>query len=61
MYGDFDKEIIDIKLNSQIMSLRRDEIKSIIQYLRFGTNELKILTKPVEIKEFIIEKNEFYS
>lgn len=61
MYGDFDKEIIDIRLNSQTMSLRRDEIKSIISYIRYGTNELKILTKPVEIKELIIEKNDFYN
>ena len=59
MYGDFDKEVIDIRLNGQTMSLKRDEIKSIVSHLRFGTNEIKIITKPVEIKEFIIEKNEF--
>lgn len=60
MYGEFDQEVIDIRLNSQIMTLRRDEIKSIIPYLRFGTNTLEFLTKPVEFEEFIIEKNEFY-
>ncbi len=60
MYGDFDKDVIDLRLNGKTMSLNRDEIKSIVSYLRFGTNELKILTKPVEIKEFVIEKNEFY-
>lgn len=59
MYGDFNKDVIDIRLNNQIMTLERDEIKSIVQYLRFGTNELEILTKPVEIEEFTIEKNEF--
>ncbi len=60
MYGDFDSEVIDIRLNSKTMSLRRNEIKSIIQYLRYGTNELKILTKPLSIKELIIETNDFY-
>lgn len=59
IYGDFDREVIDLRLNSQTFSLRRDEIKSIIPYLRFGVNELKILNKPVEIDELIIEKNEF--
>lgn len=59
MYGDFDKEAIDIRLNSQTISLNRNEIKSIIPYLRFGVNDLKILTKPIGIKELIIEKNEF--
>lgn len=59
MYGDFDKEVIDIRLNNQTMSLKRDETKQILQYLRYGTNEIKFLTKPVEIEEFVIEKNEF--
>ena len=59
MYGDFDKDIIDVRINTQTISLRRDEIKSIVSYLRFGTNEIKFLTKPVEIEEFVIEKNEF--
>lgn len=59
MYGDFDREVIDIRINTQTMSLRRDEIKSIVPYLRFGTNEIKFLNKPLEIKEFVIEKNEF--
>lgn len=59
MYGDFDKEVIDVRVNSQLLSLRRDEIKSIIQFLRFGTNEIEFETKPVEIEEFVIEKNQF--
>ncbi len=59
MYGDFDKDIIDVRLNEQTMTLRRDEVKSIVQYLKFGKNELKFLTKPLEIEEFIIEKNEY--
>lgn len=59
IYGDFDKDVIDLKLNKHIFSLYRDEIKSIIPYLRFGVNELEIMTKPVEIKELAIEKSEF--
>lgn len=59
MYGDFDKEVLDFRLNGETMSIKRDEIKSIIEYLRFGTNEIKILTKPIEVKELVIEKNEF--
>lgn len=59
MYGDFDKEIIDIRLNNQLMSLGRNDIVSIIPYLRFGVNEIEFLTKPLEIDEFVIEKNEF--
>ncbi len=60
MYGDFDKDVIDIRINDkQTIYLKRDEIISIIPYLKFGTNEIKIITKPVEIKELIIEKNEY--
>lgn len=59
MYGDFDKEIIDIKINQKTISLKRDEIKSIIAYLKYGTNEIEFLNKPLEIKEFVIEKSEF--
>lgn len=59
MYGDFDREVIDVRINSQLMSLRRDQIRSIIPYLRFGTNEIEFVTKPVEIREFVIERNQF--
>lgn len=59
MYGEFDKEVIDVRINTQTLSLRRDEIKSIVSFLRFGTNEIRFLNKPLEIEEFVIEKNEF--
>lgn len=59
MYGDFDKERIELRINSQTINLYRDELVSIVPYLKFGTNELRIITKPVEIKELIIEKNEY--
>lgn len=61
MYGDFDKDVIDLRVNSQTISLKRNEIKSILQYLRYGTNEIDILTKPVEIKKLIVEKNQYYN
>lgn len=57
--GDFDRDVIDFKLNSYQLSLNKEDILSLIKYVRFGTNELKILTKPVEIKELKIEKNEY--
>lgn len=60
MYGDFDKDVIDMRINSHLVSLNRNEIKSIIPYLRFGVNEIKFLTKPIKFEEFIIEKNEFF-
>lgn len=60
MYGDFDKSSLDLKINSQIISLDRNEIKSIISYLRLGSNQITILNKPVEIKELIIENNQFF-
>lgn len=59
MYGEFDKEVVDIRLNNQTMTLKNDETKQILQYLRYGTNEIKFITKPLEIEEFVIEKNEF--
>lgn len=59
MYGDFDREVIDLRVNNKILTLRRDEIKSIVSYLRFGTNEIKFMNNPLEIEEFVIEKNEF--
>lgn len=60
MYGDFDREIMDIEINNKRISLERNEIKSIIQYLKFGTNEIEFLNKPIEIKEFIIEKSDYW-
>lgn len=59
LYGDFDKEIIDLKINQYTISLQRDKVKSILHYLRYGPNEIEILTKPVEIKELVIEVNEY--
>lgn len=59
IYGDFDKDVIDIRINEQTIGLGRNEIISIIPYLNFGTNTIEILTKPVEIKELIVEKNQF--
>lgn len=59
MYGDFDKSVIDLKLNDKLISLKRDEIVGIMPYLEFGVNEIEFLDKPIEIKEFVVEKSEF--
>lgn len=59
MYGDFDQDPIDVKLNGKMLSLNRNEVQSIIAYLRYGTNELQFLTKPLEIEDFTIEKSEY--
>lgn len=59
MYGDFDKEVVDIKINNKLISLGRNEIESIVAYLKYGTNEIEFLNKPLEISEFIVEKSEF--
>ncbi|NCC71225.1 hypothetical protein EOM09_06595 [bacterium] len=56
IYGEFDHEVIDLRLNGKYFSLNRDEIVSVLKYLNTGTNELKILSKNIEIKELKIEK-----
>ncbi len=58
IFGDFETENLDLKINSRIISIKRNEARSIISLLRVGTNELTILTKPVTIRELAIEKNE---
>jgi hypothetical protein len=56
LFGDFDKNAIDLRLNGKYISLKRGEGKSVITYLRHGVNEIEILTKPIEIKNLYIEK-----
>ncbi len=56
IYGEFDHEVIDLRLNGKFFSLNRDEIVSVLKYLNTGTNELRILSKNIEIKELKIEK-----
>jgi len=60
IYGEFDKQIIDVKLNDYTFDLQSREMENVINYLRIGKNKLEILTKPVEIKELKIEKSIFY-
>lgn len=55
--GKFDVYALDIKLNNKILSVNKNEIQSVIKYLKYGTNELTILTKPVEIEELSIEQD----
>jgi hypothetical protein len=60
LYGDFDKEVIDIKLNGKLLTLNKNEILPVIRYLRIGKNEIEILTNKVEIEELAIEKTDLY-
>jgi hypothetical protein len=61
VYGNFDKEVIDIKVNSKTLSLKKDEVLSIFPYLKIGVNQVKILTSPLEIEEFVVEKVDYYN
>ena len=58
--GDFDRSYLDLRINNHRISLKRNEFKSIIQYLRIGSNEIKILNDKVEIDELVIESEEFF-
>ena len=60
IYGEFDTQIIDIRLNDEPFSIESREMKNIINYLETGKNKLEILTKPVLIKELRVEKSTFY-
>ena len=55
-FGDFDKETLDIQLNSHRFEVPRRETVSIRNKLRSGKNVLTIRERPVEIREFIIEQ-----
>jgi hypothetical protein len=57
LFGDFDRSVIDIKINNHQINLIRNEITSILDYLRLGINEIKILTDKVEIEELTIEND----
>jgi hypothetical protein len=59
MYGEFNPENLDMRINGKLFSISTDEMKSIIDYVKLGKNEIKILTKPVEIEELRIEKDEW--
>lgn len=55
MYGDFDKSTIELEINKRRLSLERNEIQSIIPYLRNGVNTVEFRDMPLEIEEFVIE------
>jgi hypothetical protein len=59
IFGDFDRSVIDVKINNHQINLVRNEITSILDYLRLGTNEIKILTDQVEIEELTIENDKW--
>lgn len=57
MYGDFNPEMLDFKLNGHLLSLHRDDMMPVLDYVKLGKNEIQILTNPIEIKELRIEKD----
>jgi hypothetical protein len=55
MYGDFDKESIEVEINNRRITLNRNEIESIIPFLRAGVNTIEFRDMPLEIDEFVVE------
>ena len=56
MYGDFNKQKLNVKINDDVLELDLNEVKSVIQYLNFGVNKITFLDDEIEIYEFSIEK-----
>ena len=56
LYGDFNKDKLNIKINSKTVELDLDEVKSIMPYLNFGVNKITFLDDDLEIYELSIEK-----
>lgn len=56
IFGDFDREFLDIQINSYRFQLPRRETTSIRTRLRSGRNELIIHDAPVEIRQLLIEQ-----
>lgn len=56
IFGDFDKESLDLKINSHRFTIQRRQTQSIKTKLRSGRNELVIYDRPIEIEDLIIEQ-----
>lgn len=56
IFGDFDREFLDLQINSYRFQLPRRETVSIRTRLRSGRNELIIHDAPVEIRQMLIEQ-----
>lgn len=56
IFGDFDREFLDIQINSQRFSIPRGETTSIRTRLRSGRNELILHDTPLEIRSLVIEQ-----
>jgi len=60
IYGDFNKDEIDLRINDRLITLKDKDFMSIIDYIKYGVNEIEILEKPLDIKELYIEKDYWY-
>ena len=58
--GDFDQEIISILINNKKINLARDNITSIIQYVRLGTNTLEFRENELYVKELYIQETNYW-
>ena len=56
IFGDFDREFLDIQINSQRFSIPRRETTSIRTRLRSGRNELILHDVPLEVRSLTIEQ-----
>ncbi|MFT4244454.1 MAG: hypothetical protein ACMXYB_03295 [Candidatus Woesearchaeota archaeon] len=56
IFGDFDREFLDIQINSHRFSIPRRETTSIRTRLRSGRNELILHDVPIEVRSLTIEQ-----
>ena len=56
IFGDFDREFLDIQINSHRFSIPRRETTSIKTRLRSGRNELILHDVPLEVRSLTIEQ-----
>lgn len=56
IFGDFDREFLDIQINSHRFSIPRRETTSIRTRLRSGRNELILHDVPLEVRSLTIEQ-----
>jgi len=60
MYGNFDQETLDLKINNKLVTLHRGETISILKYINYGVNRIYILDLPINIKNLYIQGINYY-
>ena len=59
LYGSFNRNVINLKINNNTMTMTNDEVISILRYVDIGRNSIKFLDDSLQIEELIIEKNKY--